>query len=314
RVRAVDQLAFGPGKKPHPWAWSAPFTRAAALGLCAWGLMTLLLLPPHIHRSEAVPMEERKHVVLALDVSPSMRLQDAGPSGEESRMARARHVMESFFDRVPPERYLVSVVAFYTGAKPVVVDTSDMEVVRNILGDLPMHYAFKAGKTDLFAGLEEAATLMRRWKPGSTTVIVVSDGDTVPPTGTPRLPASTGDVLVVGVGDPLTGSFIDGGQSRQDATTLRQLAVRLGGVYHNGNAKHLPSDLLTTLTVASGKSPFERLTRREYALIAVALGSTIMAFLPVCLHYVGTAWKPGVASANQRSPLPSSPATLTRSP
>jgi hypothetical protein len=46
----------------------------------------------------------------------------------------------------------VSVVAVYNGAKPVVIDTKDFEVMRNILGDLPMHHAFRSGKTKLFDG------------------------------------------------------------------------------------------------------------------------------------------------------------------
>ena len=79
--------------------------------------------------------------------------------------------MESFFKRVVIRQYRLSVVAFYTGAKPVVVDTSDIEVVRNILNDLPMHYAFTAGDTDVFAGLKEAAVLARPWRPKSTTVM-----------------------------------------------------------------------------------------------------------------------------------------------
>ena len=42
----------------------------------------------------------------------------------------------------------------------------------------------------------------------------------------------------------LAGKFIAGHQSRQDASTLRQVAVRLSGTYHNGNEKHLPTVLL----------------------------------------------------------------------
>ena len=51
-------------------------------------------------------------------------------------------------------------------------------------------------------------------------------------------------IKVVGVGDTATGKFIDGHQSRQDMSTLRQVAVRLHGSYHNGNEKHLPTDLV----------------------------------------------------------------------
>ena len=206
--------------------------------------------------------------------------------------------MESFFQRIPVEIYLMSVVACYNGAKPVVVDTKDLEVVRNIFGDLPMHYAFPAGKTDLFSGLAEAIKIAQPWQPKSTLLLLLSDGDTVPATGMPKLPASIADVLVVGVGDPRAGSFIDGKMSRQDTNTLRQIATRLGGTYHDGNQKHLGTELLSRLTVIPRKSAFERLTRREYALIACGLGALVLAFLPVLLHYRGTRWQPGVRAPN----------------
>ncbi len=116
----------------------------------------------------------------------------------------------------------------------------------------------------------------------------------------PKLPASIADVLIVGVGDPRQGSFIDGRMSRQDASTLRQIAARLGGVYHDGNQKHLSSELLAKLTIIPRKSAFEKLTRREYALIACGLGSTVLALLPVVLHAFGTRWRPGVQQTKSR--------------
>jgi len=294
RVRRVAMLAFGPSARPAAWAWSAPFLRIAGVAAACWGLVTLMLLVPKVHRAKTVKESDYRHVVLVLDVSPSMRLDDAGPKADQQRMKRASEVMESFFKRVAIEQYRISVVAVYNGAKPVVVDTNDVEVVRNILGDLPMHHAFTAGKTDIFSGLEEAAKIAHPWKPRSTTVILVSDGDTVPATGMPKMPASVNHVLIVGIGDPRTGTFIDGRQSRQDTSTLRQVAIRLGGTYHNGNEKHLSSELLRQLTQSSSAGPLARLTRREYALIACAAGAAILALLPVLLHYAGTQWQPGV--------------------
>jgi Ca-activated chloride channel family protein len=294
RCRRVASLAFGPNRKPAPWARFAPLLRIAALGALAWGLATLLLLPPKVHRIGVLPDAEVRHLLLVLDVSPSMRLQDAGPEGKQSRAHRAADILKSFFERVPIELYRVSVVATYTEAKPVVIDTTDLEVVHNILGDLPMQFAFKAGPTNMFAGLEEAARLARPWRPGSTILMLVSDGDTVPATGMPKLPASVAHVLVVGVGDPKAGKFIEGHQSRQDVSTLRQVAVRLGGKYHNGNDKHLATSLLQEVTQAGAKSPFEKLTRREYALLACGLGASVLALLPLLLHRFGTRWQPGV--------------------
>jgi len=301
RVRRIATLAFGPTGRPSPWARFAPLIRIAAVSALTWGLGTLLVLPPKMHAAEALPDSQRRHVVVVLDVSPSMRLRDAGPNADQSRMQRAAAVMESMLQRIPVEMYLLSVVACYNGAKPVVVDTKDLEVVRNIFGDLPLHYAFPAGQTDLFSGLEEAVKIAQPWQPRSTLMIMFSDGDTVPATGMPKLPASIADVLIIGVGDPRTGSFIDGRMSRQDAGTLRQIATRLGGTYHDGNQKHVSSMLLSTLTVIPRKTTFEQLTRREYALIACSLGGLALAFLPMLLHYHGTRWRPGVPLATIRA-------------
>lgn len=295
RVRRLAVLAFGPGRRPAAWARGAPALRVLALAALAWGLTSLLALEPRRYSvgGKGLEPDASQHVLLVLDVSPSMRLVDAGPEKRQSRMERARHLMESFFARVPLERYRVSVVAFYEGAKPVVVDTADFEVVRNILGDLPMHFAFPSGKTKLLDGLREAARLAGPWNPRSTTVVVLSDGDTVPATGIPRMPASVRSVMVVGVGDPRTGKFIDGRQSRQDVSTLQQVAVRLGGRFHNGNEHHLPSRLIAEAAGLAEEGVLERLTRREYALIACALGALLLAALPPLLHAFGTSWRPG---------------------
>jgi Ca-activated chloride channel family protein len=299
RVRRLAPLAFGPSRRPALWAHLAPALRVAAAGALTWGLVTLLLLTPKVHKITGIPENAYRDLLLVLDVSPSMRLADAGPDGKQTRRKRAAELLKSFFERVPMEIYKTTVVAVYNGAKPVVIRTTDPEVVRNILGDLPMEYAFKAGPTDLFAGLEEAARIAHPWRPRSTTLVVVSDGDTIPPTGMPKLPASIEHVLIVGVGDPATGRFIDGHLSRQDTSSLRQMAVRLKGTYHNGNEKHLPTDLLRTISVSAAESRVEKWTRREYALLACAAGAAVLALLPLLLHLGGSAWKPGVRAPRQ---------------
>ncbi len=294
RVRRLGRLAFGPTGRPSAWALLAPPLRVAACGAIAWGMATLLVLPPRAREAGEIPDRERRHLVLVLDVSPSMKLEDAGPEGKQGRSRRVAELLGSFFKRFPVEQYLVSVVAVYNGAKPVVVDTKDLDVVRNVLDDLPLHYAFPVGKTDLFAGLEEAAKIAHPWPPRSAVMLMLTDGDTVPSTGMPELPASIGEVVVVGVGDARRGRFIDGGMSRQDVSTLRQVATRLRGTYHDGNQKHLPTDLLRRLAMAPEQNAIEKLTRREYALMAIGAGAAVLAGLPVLLHHYGTRWRPGV--------------------
>lgn len=294
RVNKVSRLAFGESGRPGWIGTVSPVVRIASIGLLSWGMVTLFLIDPKIHRGNELPDNQKKHLVLILDVSPSMGLLDAGPQKNMSRRQRAAEVMESFFKRVVMDECKVSVIAVYNGAKPVVIDSKDLEVVRYILEELPMYFAFKPGKTKLFSGLEAAANVAKGWNPKSTTIIMVTDGDTVPATGMPRMPASVKNLLIVGIGDSRGGKFIDGHQSRQDSSTLRSIAVRMNGVYHDGNRNHISSDTLTELTQSDTGEKFTELGQREYALIAIASGSSFMAILPLLLFYFGTSWRPGV--------------------
>lgn len=285
RVRAVQPLLPG---LPKALFLAASLARVISLAGLAWALTALLLLPPKAHRSklETIAPADREHLLLVLDVSPSMRLQDAGEVGTDSRTGRASNLVKSLLQRVSDEKMHFTVIATYNGAKAVVKESRDREVLLNILSDLPMHYAFETGKTRLFDGLEEAAKISKGWQPSTATLVLISDGDTVPPTGMPRLPPAVGGALVVGVGDPLKGTFIDGRQSRQDVSTLREIANRLGGEYHDGNLKHVPTDVLRslgTLQVTAEKVSF---SLREYALLTIVCCSLLLASLPLILYFL----------------------------
>ena len=294
RVRRLRHLAFGPGASPAHWAHAAPFLRILAHGGLAWGLVTLMIIEPRVHVTEEIPDEEWRHLLLVLDVSPSMLLKDAGTSGDMRRSDRAKELVDSLFERVPIGKFKITVIATFNGAKPVVEDTRDIELVKHIMTSVDMRYAFKAGKTRLFDGIAEAARIAKPWRSKSAMLVIVSDGDTVPATGMPELPPSIGGTLVIGVGDHIAGKFLAGQQSKQDASTLRQIAIRLGGEFHNGNKRHVPSDILAEAAADSRKPLIERLTLREFALIAVCAASALLAMLPMLLHYLGTRWRPGV--------------------
>jgi Ca-activated chloride channel family protein len=297
RCHRVALLAFGSSGKPREWTWVVPILRVVALVALTWGLVTLYLMDPRILRPKQVPEGGFRHMLIALDVSPSMQLKDAGPTGQQTRAQRASELIMSVLERSALEQMRVSIVAFYTGAKPVVVDTYDLEVVKNILNDLPLDLAFNPGKTSVIDGIKESAALAKPWKEGSTTLLLVSDGDTVPDSGMAVLPPSIGHVLVVGVGDARSGKFIDGHQSRQDSATLRQTATRLRGVYHDGNEKHLPSEQLSALAKVLPMQDETEKGRRELALAAVAIAATLLAGLPVALALAGSSWQAGQQKA-----------------
>ena len=60
------------------------------------------------------------------------------------------------------------------------------------------------------------------------------------------------------------------------------------------------------MTVVPGESGFRKLTRRDYALLALAVGTALLALLPLLLHRFGTRWRPGAVAA----PAPASPPRL----
>ncbi|MEW4452034.1 vWA domain-containing protein [Bremerella sp. JC817] len=299
RVNKIRILAFGPTGRPQRWAQAAPALRVLALSLSTWGLVTLLLIEPLSGGNSLIETERKQHLIVLLDVSPSMDLPDAGVDGKQTRKARGKELLESIFQRTVVHNFKTSVFAVYTDAFAVVEETTDPEVISNILDDLPMYSVFQNGKTNLFSGLEKAAELASRWEADSTSIIIVSDGDTVPATGMPRMPPSVSQILVLGVGDTASGTFIDGHQSRQDVSTLNHTAIRLGGHYHNGNSQHLETSLARSIMAVPEAKPFEYLTMREYAMLAIGLGSLLLATLPVLLDWFGTEWSPG-----QRHPRP----------
>jgi len=295
RVARVAALVHGPDGKPTALARLTPPLRTLALGGLAWGLVTLMQCDPKVHASEEIPDAEWRHLVLVYDVSPSMLLKDAGPNGNQTRHERARELLESLFSRVPIGKFKITVIATYNGAKPVVEDTKDLELVRHLLAEVDMRFAFKAGSTKLFDGISEAVRIAKPWRVGSALLVIVSDGDTVPATGMPTLPPSIGGTLVVGVGDNLAGKFIAGHQSKQDESALRQVAIRLGGEFHNGNKRQVPSDVLAAAAADARKPLIEQLSLREYALLAITVTSALLALLPMLLHWFGTRWQPGAA-------------------
>ena len=297
RTRKVRHLAFGPTGRFSTPTILAPVLKVLFLGGLAWALTTLYLLEPKAHRSEVKEIEskERRHLLLVLDVSPSMKLKDSGEDSGLTRTQRSSKLVQSLLKRTTDDKLHITMVAVYNGAKPVVQESRDLEVILNFLDGMDMSSVFPVGKTRLFDGLEEAAKIAREWPSNSATLLLVSDGDTVPATGMPKMPPSIDGVLVMGVGNPTKGSMIDGRQSRQDVGALQQIASRLGGQYHDGNMRHVPSSVLNDLGSLKTDEEGLKLTLREYALITGISSALGLAILPLLLYFFASPFKPGTS-------------------
>lgn len=286
RVRRVARLAFGPTGRPLRWTRVVPLVRVLGMVAVVWGALTLARLDPTA--IEQGPSEKTsQRVLLVLDASPSMQVVDAGPDLEKMPRSRwAGVLVRSILDRLDMRETRLSVVAFYTGALPILKDTFDKQVVANLLDGLPMHMAFRPGGTDASAGLEMALEMAKPWPRRSATLVFVGDGDLERSPRIADIPASIADVLVIGVGDTDRTSQIGGHASRQDAWTLKQLAARLGGRYHEGNRRHLPSAVLDglTMTAPNQRAP---LSERDLALWAIGLGGASLACVTPMLLLFG---------------------------
>lgn len=279
RMRRLAYLAFGPRGRARGWAeWTSRLgVRAVLAALAAWGLLTLL----GVDGAPVAPVTQEKpkrRLLICLDVSPSMDLKDAGNDSKTARDTRARQALKSLLERLDLSSTRVSVVAFYTTAKPAVIDTWDLNVVNNLLDDLPLEYAFKEGPTSLYAGVRESFLLASKWPRNSTTLVIVSDGDTLPDTQAPRAPESISNVIILGVGDPYRGTSIAGRTSKQDASSLKALAARLRGTYFDANQRQLPTSVVRSLWSSQDEArayPGER----TLGLVATGVGGGGLALL-----------------------------------
>jgi Ca-activated chloride channel family protein len=227
-----------------------------------------------------------------------MELADAGENGDQTRRDRAGAVLKSVLERANSEQTRITMACFYTDAMLLVRECADREVIWNFADNLPLHIAYKPGKTSLLKSLNTAAGFVKDLPRKSVTFLVLTDGDTVPDTGLKPMPSSVEDVLIVGVGNPGTGTFVDGHLSRQDTASLSSLSRRLRGHYHDGNTKQVPSHLLQHLTSMDERSDPFQISPRTLAIGVLAISAALLCLLPALLEAFGSAWNPAATGAS----------------
>lgn len=290
-----------------------PLLRVASLTAFAWGATTLLMIK--LTPAEDAQTKERKdaeatRLIFVADLSPSMFLQDAGPDGTQTRHARMREVVEGILQRISGNLRF-GVIGFYTDSLPVVMEARDPELVRNVFNGLPLTYAMPLGQTDLGKAVNATLEILPNFPKGSTRLIIFTDGDSVNLAPITSRPESVREVLVLGLGNPLKGTYIDGHQSRQEAETLQRLATSLGGTYEDVNTKHLATTALGDLVVPLAL-PTNRLSLSQLAVLAMVLGAVINALIPLALEFLGSDWKVrlGARSLVKRTPAKEGAAAL----
>ncbi len=301
RIRRIGSLAFGAAGRPRRWTKVVPLLRVAAVAAIAWSLVTLVSFDNRKRESRLGNNVER-HLVVMLDVSPSMLLRDAGESGDLTRNERASEVLKSVLDRLPDDHIRFTAAGFYTEARMLVEKCQDRELLLHLASGTPFHVTYKPGKTDILSSVNQTGEFIKDLPRKSTTLLILSDGDSLPPTGLKPLPSAVAQVVVVGVGDPARGTFIDGHQSRQDTANLGQLARRLGGRYHDCNFRPLSREALEFLTSEGSTSSKWRIDRRLIALLLLAGSAAMLCLLPLLLDVFGSPWRHRPAAVTPPQP------------
>lgn len=304
RIARVARLAFGPPARPRWWARAAPLIRIVGVTLLAFGAATLTVYDPRGNDQTPSPRASRQ-LLIALDVSPSMLIKDAGPNADKvSRSRWAGSVVQGVLDRLDMKETRITLVAFYTKAITVLQDTTDKNVISNMFDGLQLHVAFEAGPTDLASGVNASLNVAKSWARRSTTLLVISDGDARTTLGAVSPPPAIADTIVIGVGDPNRASVVSGHSSKQEATSLKTLAARLGGYYHDGNQHHLPTAILRKLSMISPNDGGD-LSLRDAALAALGTGGFLTAFIGPALMWAGVRRAPPVKIVQTRLSPPS---------
>ncbi len=295
RVGRVGRLAFGPDESARGWTRVIGPLRSVCLGAFAWALVALILFNTGAFAGAPAPIGSgTRHIVFIADLSPSMYLADAGADGTETRRARMAEVFDGLLERVGGD-VTFTVIGFYTDALPIVSQVRDREVARNVFSDLPLIYAMGIGETDLGLSMQKSMELLATFRKKSAYVFICTDGDTTAITQAIAVPESVKRVTVLGIGDPEKGTFIDGRQSKQDASTLRSLASMLDANYYDVNTRHFPTSELSDLVVRQGSGG--KLNQAGLSLAIMAITATILAFIPVAQQYGGTKWQIRMPSA-----------------
>lgn len=259
---------------------------ARALALCSFAVA--LLGPSYGYRDETVT-EVSRPVILAVDMSKSVRAMDIAPD----RLTRIREVVANLMASFPGYKY--ALILFAGDARYRVPFTYDYGFIQFVLNETKPEDVQPQG-TDLRAPLELAVRIADTQQLKEATLILVTDGEHTgqgdPVQLIPYLRDRGIRVLAVAVGDPAGapiplpgGGYVKDKQgdvvfSKPDLDLLQRLATGTGGLAHMITGREFDlnplAPLLAQIEAARGKQT-ERRTPIDRAEWPLGLGVFLFA-------------------------------------
>lgn len=235
--RKASQAAFGnPDLLPNVIDREPGKVRYVPLILLLVGLGMMVFGVSRPHATVTVPREEAT-IVLAMDVSRSMKADDVEPT----RLDAARAAAKTFLAEVP-EKYRVGVVSFATRAAVGVPPTDDRELVQTALDSLSPGEGTAIGDAVVLGvGLGRTEREVTEQIPRSILLISdgAQDGGRIEPAQAIEEAKKQGVpvyTVLVGTPDGVVEEELTGGYKRiirvpPNAETLEQIAAGTGGEF-----------------------------------------------------------------------------------
>lgn len=282
-------------------AWSAGLAALPlrAVAVLPWLALTLALVA-FARPQEGLRQSETEtrgvDIVLALDISPSMRAEDFRP---RNRLFVAKETARDFIRQRPHDR--IGLVAFAATSFTQCPLTLDHGVLTDLLEGLS--FGMAEDGTAIGMGLATSVARLRESRTPSKVVVLLTDGQNNrgaidPLTGAELARAlgirvhtvlvGRGGVVPVPVDDPVFGRRVEMVRMEVDEDVLREIARRTGGRFYRA----VDTDALAGIYAAIDRlerAPIRSIEYREYAdLGPLLLGAAAALML---LHgLLSTTW------------------------
>jgi Ca-activated chloride channel family protein len=272
-------------------AWAATLSALPmrAVTLLPWLVLAAALLAlarPQEGLRQSETETRGVDIVLAMDISPSMRAEDFRP---RNRLFVAKETARDFIRQRPHDR--IGLVAFAATSFTQCPLTLDHTVLQELLSGLD--FGMAEDGTAIGMGLATAVARLKESKTPSKVVVLLTDGQNNrgaidPLTGAELAHAlgvrvytilvGRGGVVPVPVDDPVFGRRIEMVRMDVDEAVLRDIARRTGGRFYRA----LDADALSGIYVVIDRlerAPIRSIEYKEY----VDLGPLILGVAAVVL-------------------------------
>jgi Ca-activated chloride channel family protein len=282
-----------------PWSDSAAALGLKAVGFLPWAALAIALLAlarPQEGLRQSETETRGVDIVLALDISPSMRAEDFRP---RNRLFVAKETARDFIRQRPHDR--IGLVAFAATSFTQCPLTLDHAVLTELLDGV--NFGMAEDGTAIGMGLATSVARLKESKTPSKVVVLLTDGQNnrgaIDPLTGAELAATLGvrvhtvlvgrgGVVPVPVDDPVFGRRVDMVRMDVDEGVLREIARRTGGRFFRA----LDPDALGGIYAAIDRlerAPIRSILYKEY----VDLGPLWLGIAAVILLVYGlctTTW------------------------